>query len=151
MSRKIKAEPETVSEVMSRTVFCLDSNKMIIDALNLMIQKDVGSVPVLENGTLSGIITERDIVRNITTFEKTPFFDYISMPLAQAASKPVIAVEPDLEIWGAFRIMLQKKIRRLPVLKNREMLGIVTERDLFKWVVKVAYEPHVPEEIRNLL
>jgi CBS domain-containing protein len=142
---------DTVREVMSRTIFGLAPMRKVVDALNLMIEKDIGSVPVIQDGTLAGIITERDIIKNITTFEKTPFFDYINETLSEASKKPVVTVEEDLEIWEAFRVMLENKIRRLPVVKNGKIVGIVTERDLFKWVVRVAYEPNVPKEVMKLL
>lgn len=75
-----------------------------------------------------------------------------SLPNAgNAASKPLIAVPPEEEIWEAFGIMLENKVRRLPVLKDGKLVGIVTERDLFKWVVRVIYEPNIPKRIKGLI
>ncbi len=137
---------ETVSSVMSKTVFTLPSNRRTFDALDVMIKRDFGSVVVANRGKLVGIITERDIVREITKS-----FDYLNKPLKQTAKKPVTTVSPETPIWEAFALMLRKRIRRLPVLKGKRLVGIVTERDLFKWVVKVAYEPDIPKDIRKML
>jgi CBS domain-containing protein len=138
---------DTVKALMSRRVFGLGPSKRTIDALNLMIKKDVGSVPILQSRKLFGIITERDIVREITRS-----FDYLNQPLSKTAKKPVVTVSPETEVWEAFTLMLKNKIRRLPVVtKNGKLVGIITERDLFKWVVEVAYEPQIPEEIKALI
>jgi CBS domain-containing protein len=132
---------------MTKTVFGLSPKRRTFDALNLMIEKDIGSVPVIDGEKLYGIITERDIVRKITAS-----FDYLNRPLSETAQKPVVTVPPDTEIWEAFTIMLKKKIRRLPVIsKTGKLVGIVTERDLFKWVVAVAYEPEIPDDIKKLI
>ena len=48
-------------------------------------------------------------------------------------------------------VMLRRKIRRLPVTKDGKLVGIVTERDLFKWVVGVLYAPNVPEDVKKLI
>jgi CBS domain-containing protein len=137
---------ETVSEVMTKTVSTLSPTKKTFDALNMMIKHDFGSVVVTDRGKVVGIITERDIVRKITKS-----FDYLNRPLSETASKAVVSVSLDTPIWEAFALMLRKKIRRLPVLKKGELAGIVTERDLFKWVVKVAYEPNIPDDIKKLI
>jgi CBS domain-containing protein len=142
-----KRSQDTVRSLMSRKVFGLPPSKRTIDALELMIKKDIGSVPVLERGKLYGIITERDIVREITAS-----FDYLNRPLSKTAKKQVVTVTPGTEIWEAFTVMLKNKIRRLPVVtKAGKLVGIVTERDLFKWVVAVAYEPEIPDEIKELI
>ena len=82
-----------------------------------------------------GIITERDIVRRITKD-----FEYLNRRLRETATKPVVTVSPDTPVLAAFALLLKKKIRRLPVMEGGELLGIVTERDLFKWVVEVGHE-----------
>ena len=145
-SALVQMPSETVSEVMSKKVSTLSPKRKTSDALNMMIKHDFGSVVITEHGKVVGIITERDIVRKITKS-----FDYLNRPLSETDSKPVISVSPDTPIWEAFSLMLRNKIRRLPILKRNRLVGIVTERDLFKWVVKVAYEPNIPDDIKKLL
>lgn len=131
---------------MSKKVTILSPKRNTFDALNAMIRHDFGSIVIMDKGKVVGIITERDIVRKITKS-----FDYLNRPLSETASKPVITASPDTPIWEAFTLMLRKKIRRLPVVKAGKLRGIVTERDLFKWVVKIAYEPNIPDDIKELL
>jgi len=139
-------EKDTVSEVMSRKIFTLGPQNRTIDALDAMVQNDIGSVPVIDQGKLVGIITERDIVKQITKS-----FDYLERPLSETGARAVITVTPSTPLWEAFATLLRNKIRRLPVVENGKLVGIVTERDLFKWVVKVAYEPNVPEDLKKLI
>lgn len=140
------AERDTVSEVMTKTVFTLSPNKKTIDALDAMVKKDIGAVVIVNRTAITGIITERDIVREITKS-----FDYLERKLADTGARSVITVEPGTPLWEAFALMLKNKIRRLPVVKNKKLVGIVTERDLFKWAVKVAYEPNIPADLRKLI
>jgi CBS domain-containing protein len=138
---------DTVSEVMSRSVYSLSPMDPTRAALDLMIKQDIGAVLVLEGSGIRGIVTERDIVKRIAGSGASD----LAKPLQQIASSPVITAKTDTKIWEAFTIMLRNKIRRLPVLDGSTLVGIVTERDLFKWVVKVAYEPNIPEDIRKLI
>src|ERR1700730_5036980 len=131
---------------MTKTAVTLPPSKKTIDALDAMVEKDIGAVVVVESGKITGIITERDIVREITKS-----FDYLERKLLETSKRSVITVEPKTPLWEAFALMLKNKIRRLPVVKNGKLVGIVTERDLLKWAVKVAYEPNIPEDLRKLI
>jgi CBS domain-containing protein len=137
---------DTIKEVMTKSVFTLDPQKRTIDALEAMVAKDIGAVPILENGQIVGIITERDIVKEITKS-----FDYLERKLGVTGKRSVVTVKPSTPLWEAFALLLRNKIRRLPVLDNGKLVGIVTERDLFKWVVRVAYEPNIPEDLKKLI
>jgi CBS domain-containing protein len=139
-------DKDTVAEIMSRNVLTLSPQNRTIDALDAMVEKDIGSVPIVENGQIVGIITERDIVREITKS-----FDYLERKLGETGRKKVITVQPNTPLWETFVLLLRNKIRRLPVLENGKLVGIVTERDLFKWVVRVAYEPNIPEDLKKLI
>jgi len=131
---------------MTKTVYTLPPSRKTIEALNAMVEKDIGAVVILDGKKISGIITERDIVREITKS-----FDYLDRKLSETSKRSVITVDPKTPLWEAFALMLKNKIRRLPVVKNEKLIGIVTERDLFKWAVKVAYEPNIPADLRKLI
>src|SRR5208283_952208 len=139
-----RSKIETVKEIMTKKIISLPTSKKTIDALELMVKKDVGSVIILQRGKLYGIITERDIVRRITKD-----FEYLNRRLRETATKPVVTVPPDAPVLVAFALLLKRKIRRLPVMEGGKLLGIVTERDLFKWVVEVGSE--LPKTMRNMV
>ncbi len=131
---------------MTKKVLTLSPRRKTIDALNAMVKNDIGSIPVIEDGKLVGIITERDIVKEITKS-----FDYLDRRLSETAARNVITVSPETPLWEAFATLLRNKIRRLPVIQRGKLVGIVTERDLFKWVVRVAFEPNIPKDLLKLI
>lgn len=131
---------------MTKKVLTLSPRRKTIDALNAMVKNDIGSIPVIEDGKLVGIITERDIVKEITKS-----FDYLDRRLSETAARNVVTVSPETPLWEAFATLLRNKIRRLPVIQRGKLVGIVTERDLFKWVVRVAFEPNIPKDLLKLI
>ena len=140
-------EQESIKQIMSKTVRTIEKSMSVHSALDSMIKHDIGSLVVVDDSKVVGIITERDIMRNIG--RET---NYLDRKCGDVCSKPVISIEPNTESWEAFEIMLRNKIRRLPVLdENQRLAGIVTERDLFRWVLRVVYEPNVPKEIVDLI
>ncbi len=101
---------------------------------------------VVKDSEVVGIVTERDIVTKIMS----PRID-LNKPISKIGSKPVVTAAPDTKVWEAFTLMLKGKFRRLPVVEAGKLVGIVTERDLFKWVVGVIYEPNIPEDVAALI
>jgi CBS-domain-containing membrane protein len=111
-----------------------------------MIKFDVGSVIVTDKQRPVGIITERDITRVSLRGDSL-----LRIPVRGLMSKPVQSVAPDTEVWKAFEIMLKLGVRRLPVVDDEKLVGMVTEKDLTRWVLRIFYEPSLPEEIRTLV
>jgi CBS domain-containing protein len=66
-------------------------------------------------------------------------------------SKPLVTIGPSAEVWQAVEQMVRKDIVRLPVMDGDKLVGIITERDVFRWVIKIAYEPNIPEDLRKLV
>ncbi len=141
-----------VSDFMSKNVRTIRENETMKQASKLMYQNNIGSVVVLkesnaidrvnhdivsqttENNEIpTGIVTERDIARMVGHSAK--FFSDI--PVSEVMSKPVITVSPDTSIKEAVVLMQQKDIRRLPVVSNNGlMVGIITDKDILKAVIK---------------
>jgi CBS domain-containing protein len=65
--------------------------------------------------------------------------------------RPLIAVKPETPVLDALEIMLDKSIRRLPVMRDDKLVGIVTERDIVVWVLKETYKPLIPEHLRRFV
>jgi len=135
-----------VSEVMTRKVINVDISERVEEALRLMIKFDVGSVIVTDGYKPVGIITERDITRAALRGDSM-----LRVPVRGLMSRPLQTVSPDTEIWRAFEIMLKAGVRRLPVVENDRLVGMVTEKDLTRWVLRIFYEPDLPPEIRSLV
>lgn len=138
---------DVVGRIMSKTVRTVAGRTSLRSVLALMRRHDIGSVVVMESGAPVGIITERDVVKKLAA--RGP--RVLGLTSRELASKPVVTTSPETEVWEAFTVMLRKKIRRLPVMKGNRLVGIVTERDLLKWVVGVLYEPNVPRDVKKLI
>jgi CBS domain-containing protein len=108
----------------------------IMSACNIMYANNIGSVIIVthdKSGGPLGIITERDVVRILGKLEP----NMLQTPLKSLMSKPLITIEQTASINDATKIMNNKKIRRLVVIdKNNKMIGILTQRDIFKAIDK---------------
>jgi CBS domain-containing protein len=141
------SDKDSVSEIMSRTVRTVDSTGTVGRALETMVNYDIGSVVVVEGKKAVGIVTERDFARKYTK-EKSVDMQW---KIGEISSKPVISVNPDTKVWDALDLMVKKKIRQLPVVKDGQLVGIATERDIFKWIVRVIHSPNIPTDLQKAI
>jgi CBS domain-containing protein len=141
------SDKDSVEEIMSKTVRTIDSSGTVGRVLETMVKYDIGSVVVVEGKRPVGIVTERDFARKYAR-EKTANMEW---KIGEIASKPVISVAPEAKVWDAMDFMVKKKIRQLPVVKGGELVGIVTERDIFKWIVRVIYSPNIPSDLKKMI
>ncbi len=121
----------SVKDIMTKDVVTIESNKTAFDAAKVMAEKELGCVIVVVQAFPVGIITERDIVRRIVA--KRASFD---TKVTDAMTKTLITVEPDTSLREAARIMSSNKIRRLPVLKQNKLVGIIVASDFVRNVGK---------------
>lgn len=124
----------------------MDASGTLGVAAQLMIQHDIGSVIVVEGKNPVGIITERDITKQVIKGNAV-----LKKPVKQAMSKPLVTAKPNMPIQEAFELMLKNKIRRLPILDGGGLTGIVTTQDIMRWVLRVSYEPNIPKHIKAIL
>jgi len=103
-------------------------------------------VIVVEKGKPVGILTERDVSVRVAKGQNVR-----NMLLKNVMSKPLVTAPPSMEVWQAVEVMVRKDILRLAVVENEKLVGMVTERDIMRWLVKVAYEPNIPEDLNRLL
>ncbi len=140
------AEEDTLGHVMSSPVTTMGANGTLGIAAQLMIQHNIGSVVVVEGKNPVGIITERDITKQVVKGN-----DVLKTPVKQVMSKPLVTAIPNMPIQEAFELMLKNKIRRLPILEGGSLKGIVTTQDIMRWVLRVSYEPNIPTHIKAIL
>jgi len=134
---------------MTRKLVTVSFDAPVKKALATMIKRDMGSVIVLKKGEPVGIITERDVTRK--SLLPTKGKKVYERPVSRFMSHPLITVPSTTPMWKAFETMVTKKIRRLPIERQGRLVGIVTERDLFRWALRVFYEPNIPKHIRKFL
>ncbi len=124
-SREIEREV-SVAEVMNKAVIVMDINSSIPAIAKEMISRNAGSVIITENDKALGIITERDFVKGIVTEDKKPS----EVKASEILSTPLITVEPKTSIVEASEIMLKANIKRLPVLENGRLIGVISNTDI---------------------
>ena len=141
-----KPERASLSEIMTAHVITIDISERVEEALRLMVKFDVGSVVVVDKEKPVGIVTERDVTRAALRGDSL-----LKLPVRSLMSRPLQTAEPNMEIWRTFEVMLKLGVRRLPIVDNGKLVGIVTEKDLTRWVLRIFYEPNLPEELNGLI
>ena len=113
-----------VCEIMNKNVISIDSNKTILDAFKLYRDTKVGSLIVIENSKLVGIITERDLI------EKTIDKDIKNTSIKEIMSPDVITISSLDTLENALKIMKKNKVKKLPVISLNKLKGIITVTDI---------------------
>jgi acetoin utilization protein AcuB len=126
-----------VGERMSRPVITVSPDMPINDALVMFKKERIRRAPVMKNGKLLGIVSERDLLNaspsSVTTLSVWEMNYLISkVTVKQVMSKKVITVNRDTPIEEAARIMADNKFGGVPVVDSGKVVGIITETDLFK-------------------
>lgn len=116
-------------------------NTPVSDAARLMRGADRDSLIVFDLGRAIGIVTERDIIRKITA----EGLDAMRVHVSEIVSSPLITIHPDRPAKEAAALMILKKIRHLPVVKENRLLGIVTMADFVKYISKNSVKDEVLE------
>ncbi len=115
-----------VKEIMTREVCKGTKDESVLNASRKMLKFGVGSIVVVENNTPVGIVTEKDILEKVVARNKTP----AEVMLEEIMTFPLITVKPTTSIREATNIMLKRGIRRLPVIDDGNLIGIVTDTDI---------------------
>ncbi len=118
-----------VRDIMAVNVVTMPPDESVLEVAKLMKKMDIGSIIIADIDKPIGIITESDIVRRVTAEELDPK----NVNAREIMSSPIIHVTPDLPLTEAMRVMAKGGIRRLVVLKNHTLAGIITSRDILKW------------------
>ena len=115
-----------VRDIMQKKVITIHEDKSALDAAKLITEKDISFLVILKDDKPIGVITERDFVRKIAAENKNA----AEIPLSKIMSYKFRWVEPSTDIEDAVQKMLNHNIRRLIVLENEKLVGVVTQTDL---------------------
>ncbi|MGA8480978.1 MAG: CBS domain-containing protein, partial [Chthoniobacterales bacterium] len=113
------------------TVWSIGPNAMVIDAIQLMDAKNVGALPVVENGTLVGIVSERDYTRKVILKRRSSN----ETPVRDIMTEHLLTVNPNDSVTECMRIMTEKRVRHLPVLEGSNLVGILSIGDVVNWFI----------------
>ena len=116
----------TVNEVMTHDPTVLTPEATAQAAAKLMLDEDVGSIPLVEAGSCVGTVTDRDIAVRIVAYGRPS-----DTPLWEIAAQRVVTVSPDQPIDEAMHLMAEHQVRRLPVCnEDGHLVGIVAQADI---------------------
>jgi len=139
-----------IGERMSKPVITISPDMPISEALNLMKKEHIRRAPVVKDGRLVGIVSDKDLlnaspspVTTLSIWEMNYLLSKVT--ITQVMTNNVMSVTEDTPIEQAARIMADNKIGGLPVLRDGHVIGIITETDLFKVFLELlgAREPGV--------
>ena len=124
-----------VSGILARkkaaTVWTIGPNAMVIDAVRFMDEKNVGALPVVDDGKLVGIVSERDYTRKIVLKGKSSK----ETPVSEIMTKQLVTVNPRESVTECMRIITDKRVRHLPVLEGADLVGILSIGDVVNWLI----------------
>lgn len=137
---------EKIKDWMTAEVITVEPDTSLIDADQIMREHGVRRLPVVKNGKVVGIVTKGD-VREASPSDATILsiweVNYLiaKLKVQRVMTKDVLTIKPEADIIDAAEIMLNKKVSGLPVVDdNNRLLGIVTESDIFRMLVKTRLE-----------
>lgn len=113
---------------MVSKVVTIRKDSMVKEAVRLMNENEIGCLVVTENKKAIGILTERDLMRRVLAKSKDPG----GIKVEEVMSAPLISVEPDAEIGDVSRIMFQRNIKKMPIVRKDKLLGLVTLTDILR-------------------
>ncbi len=130
-----------LKDIMVSNVVTIDPDKTARDAAKLMADSGISSVIVMKGDEIIGIVTERDLVRKVCAND----IPSSKVSITSVMSSPVITAESDLPIEAAVQRMFNNRIRRLPVVEDGKLVGIVTISDIAKhmrtkWLIEKIFE-----------
>lgn len=137
-----KVAPSVVGGIMKSPVITIDSESPVTEVAKVMAKHRIGGIVVTIEGKPRAMVTERDILEKVVATGS----DASKTPVRRIMSKPLITASEDLSIIEAIMLMRRKKVRRLPILEEGRLIGIVTERDLLKAIalhVFLSFRPLV--------
>lgn len=116
----------TVREAMTTTPTTIASESTVVEAARLMATHDVGSLPVMDGGALVGVVTDRDLVVHVLAKDADPH----KMTVAEICSDDPVVASPDEPLTDALDRMAREQVRRLPVVEEERLVGILAQADV---------------------
>jgi len=122
--------PGVVRDIMTKQIVMIDHDKSALEAAKTMAEKGISSVFVVRDGQPVGIVSERDFIKKICAKE----LSIAQVKIGDIMSKILTIADPETPIEVAVQRMVNHKIRRLPILEEGKLVGIITVTDLAKYL-----------------
>ena len=132
-------------ESKGRDVYSVAPGASVLDAVRAMAERHIGALLVMEAGRLTGIVSERDYARKVVLNGRSS----TTTAVREIMSAPVVTIAPDQTVDDAMRVMTNRRIRHLPVVRGDNVLGVVSIGDLVKSVIEE--QRHTIEDLRSYI
>jgi len=145
--------PLKVEDVMVKEVITVDANSTVKQAADIMNKFEIGCLIATKDGKAIGILTERDLLKRIISEVKSPR----RTKVAAVMSKPIIVVEPNMDLEEAAKLMFKMRIKKLPVVEHGQLKGLVTLTDLARFqpqiirILKKLSKKVAPKRIQKVV
>lgn len=116
----------------ARVVYTISQDASVLEAVAMMVAKDVGSLVVLQDGDLCGMLTERDFLTRVVLEDRA----VKSMNVREIMSSDVTFVRPDTDVGVCMALMTRLRLRHLPVLEDTRLVGLISSGDIIKHLAR---------------
>jgi CBS domain-containing protein len=117
---------KSVRDAMTAEPRSIGASASVVEAARLMREEHIGSLPIIDNEQLVGMITDRDITTRVVAEAADPKLTSVG----DVYSQDLISVEPESDLEEALLLMARHQVRRLPVVDNGKLVGIVAQADI---------------------
>ena len=143
-----------VNDVMVTDVVTVDVSVNIKQAVERMNNHEIGCLVVLEKGHFSGMLTERDVLKRVVAKARNPEKTLVE----DVMSKPLIVVDPEASLEEAVKLMFEKQVKKLTVVKDKKLVGLVTMTDvaraqseMIKYIERLAAKYDLPKRMQKVI
>jgi CBS domain-containing protein len=129
----------TVNQILSKKgseVFSIVSTITVYDAIKVMGEKNIGSVLIIEDTVLKGVLSERDYARKIVLKDKMSKKTLV----AEIMDTDLVTVKPTDNIESCMELMSDKHVRHLPVIEDNKVIGVISMSDVVKAIIEIQKE-----------
>ncbi|AKK00088.1 MULTISPECIES: CBS domain-containing protein [Pseudomonas] len=128
---KTAAQLVKLKSVLHQQVHSIAPEQTVLEALQIMAEKNVGALPVIEDGQVVGVFSERDYARKMVLHGRSS----VGTPVRTIMSTPVITADSQQSIERCMEVMTDSHLRHLPVLDNGQLIGLLSIGDLVKQAI----------------
>lgn len=133
-----------VRDIMTKDIVLLDCGSSVLEAARLMKHHNIGCIPITKDAEkVVGMITDRDIVLRMVSYNKSPEKEIVD----HVMTENIYSVEPSAEVDQALKLMKKQQIRRLPVIENGNLVGMVALGD---FAVESDYNTETSEALAEI-
>ena len=119
---------KTIRDLMTKNLCAIDADQPVAHAAKMMRDENVGLAPIVEGQKLVGTLTDRDIAIRVVAEGKDPQ----KTTVREVATTRVVTIDPNQDLADALRLMAKNQVRRLPVVEDGRLAGIVAQADVAK-------------------